>query len=897
MNNPVVLFLDQVDRSDALRAGPKAANLGCLRQSGLPVPSGFVVLADVFLDLVDSAGLLPLMAEIDELAHQSTEASELADRVERVQAGILSARLPPATAWEIQRSFAALLDETGAVVVRSSAIAEDLPEGSGAGQQLTVLNVQTADQLDRAIRRCWASLFSWPAIRYRARLAHAARRPAIAVIVQAQIACQVAGTLFTADPLRGTDRIVVEGTWGLGEAIAQGEVVPDRYVIDRQTLALAQPPVIANKRCQRVPDVGGTRLAPVPIWRRHRPVLGESSLGALALLGLQIEEIQGAPQDVEWGLAGGRWWIFQARPITVLAPADEESAAAARWDWTSGFLDERLIEPVSPLGWSVLRDGLEEYAFREPLRMLGVDPTDLEPLTRLWKGHPYVNVAVFEALYKLFPDWLLPEDARRFFPGGDVARRRRAPRPRSLLDPKVWLGLGRALLADPLAMSPFHNDRAWARFEGRYVKAIETLGARARRLDGDPTVALSTVLALIREVEAQNRRLLRIHRWSLVLAEVLYSGLRRLAEALLGPERGVAYCVDVVRELGDHSVQLNAALHALGQVADEGEFARRLDGFLRAYGHRSFSLDLLRPTFADEPEQVRALVRELRRSRRDLPVLDPRLADGSIANGSGGLHPLPIGQEGRGHPGRFAALLLPLAMLARRYARLREDQRFTWQRGLAVERHLYRLVGRQLAERNRLAQPDDVFFLTVAEIAAEADGPPLDLAARVSLRVRRFAEDRAQFDHDPQTSYPPFLHGSEPLRSFEWIADRSQSEASLGGGQGGFPALRGEPVSPGIGRGRARVVLHPEDLARVEPGEILVVRGADPGWTVVFDRLAGLVAESGGQLSHAAVIARECRLPAIVAVSRATSLIQTGEEIVVDGTAGVIRRVATLTAG
>jgi pyruvate,water dikinase len=104
-------------------------------------------------------------------------------------------------------------------------------------------------------------------------------------------------------------------------------------------------------------------------------------------------------------------------------------------------------------------------------------------------------------------------------------------------------------------------------------------------------------------------------------------------------------------------------------------------------------------------------------------------------------------------------------------------------------------------------------------------------------------------------------------------------------------------VSPGIGRGRARVVLHPEDLARVEPGEILVVRGADPGWTVVFDRLAGLVAESGGQLSHAAVIARECRLPAIVAVSRATSLIQTGEEIVVDGTAGVIRRVATLTAG
>jgi phosphohistidine swiveling domain-containing protein len=538
-----------------------------------------------------------------------------------------------------------------------------------------------------------------------------------------------------------------------------------------------------------------------------------------------------------------------------------------RLDWTSGFLDERLVEPVSPLGWSVLRAGLEEVAFREPLRLIGVDPAELEPITRLWRGHPYVNVAVFEALYKLFPDWLLPDDARRYFPGGETARRKRARRPRSLWSPDVWLGLARGFLADPLAVSPLHNDSAWRRFEPRYVRAVARLSERTDALERGATRRLGDALALIDAVEVKNRRLLELHRWSLTLAEVTYSLLRRVATRMLGRERAAAYCSEVVNRLEDRSVELNRGLRELGhatRAGDEAEYRRRLALFLAVNGHRSFSLDLIRPNFAVDPTQILPLIRtEPPQSLRRPPI------------------------DGARRRVLVERALGPLAGLARRYASLREDERFTWQRGLALLRRLYLIAGESLVTQGALAQADDVFFLTADEVRNAGAADSTQLLALARFRARSYAEDLNYFDRDPHGSYPPFLRGDEPWEVGE--GDHPGTTAPAAPPDPG--AWQGVPVSPGIGRGRARVVLRPDELAQLTSGEILVVRGADPGWTVVFDRVAALVAESGGQLSHAAVVARECQLPAVVAVTGATSLIHTGDELVVDGSTGVIQRV------
>lgn len=889
-----ILPLDQIDLSDTPVIGTKAATLGELHRAGIPIPNGFVVPTSAYQDFVEQNGLVETIAEVEALARRSLYTSDLATRLDRISTAFERGDIAAPTIDALRDAFAEIVEETGVVVVRSSAIGEDGPDASFAGQQLSILSVRRFDDLVRALRRCWASLFGLSALRYRARFTKPGQPPAIAVIVQAQIACEAAGTLFTIDPVSGDDQVVVEAVWGLGEALAQGEVSPDRYLVDRETLGEAARPRIGDKRCRRVPDLkDGTRIAPVPLWRRRRPVLDPVQLSGLVLLGLQIERLLGTPQDVEWGMAGGRWYVFQSRAITAVDTAAEDGASAIheRKEWTSGFLDERLSEPVSPLGWSILRSGLENVAFREPLRMLGVDPADLEPITRLWNGRPYVNVAVFEALYKLFPDFLLPEDARRFFPGGNVERRKRARRPRSLLAPEVWIGLIRAVARDPAVISPFSNDRAWEAFEREYVQAMREISFSVDVLERQSPPSLARVLGVIDEVERYNRRLLEIHRWSLTDAEVWYSLLRRVARLLLGDERAAAYCSAVVADLDDYSMDLNRALGTLVDLARNPRsesFQKALREFLIEHGHRSFSLDLIRPSFAADPSQVLALVC---RDRESEPGEGHGATNGRNANGlaapsfpdststdAGNATTRP--EKPEPSPSALRApvrwVLAPLAELTRRYVRLRENQRLTWQRGLALLRRLYLLAGRALVREGVLAQPDDVFFLAADEVRQAAAVPARGLQARAAERARRYVENCES------TSYPRFLRGNRPLDEDD-VALAARTEPGV--------ELRGEPVSPGIGRGKARIILHPDDLDRIEPGDVLVTRGADPGWTPVFDRLAALVMETGGQLSHASVVAREYRLPAVVGIASATNLIQSGEDLIVDGSTGVVRRV------
>lgn len=902
------LSLDEICPDDVGRVGSKAATLARLRQEGLPIPDGFVVPSDLFELVAEQADLDILLREADRSTPEHDDAL-----VERFAAALARARVPVGAIDALHGAFDRVDEISGAVVVRSSAIGEDRPTASAAGQYLTIHNVRDFPTFLSALRECWLSLFSPAALRYRRRFdPHAA--PRMAVLVQAQIPCEVAGTLFTVDPLSGADQIVIEATWGQGEAIAQGEVVPDRYVLSPLTLAELAGTRVAEKLHQRVLDTRtGTRLALVPEWRRRRASLGRGERGALALLGLRVAEILGAAQDVEWGRSAGHWWIFQSRPITTIPspttngqpapgavdparipdplqvpeqeggtygnsvasnghgsgrerrdpsrcpPSDRYSEA----DWTSGFLDERLVEPVSPLGWSVLREGLEEIAFGETLRMLGVDAESLRPLTRLWNGHPYAKVDVYEALYKLFPDWLLPEDARRFFPGGDTGRRKRAPRPKGILDPRVWVGLARVLLAHPTIVSPFQNDGAWDRFEPRYVAAVTSVARRVDRLESAASPRLEEVLQVLGELERHNRALLRIHRWSLTYAELWYALLRRFATALVGSRQANDLAVAAVSHLNDQSMRMNRAMAALRRELAEGNPADVvLPRFLEEFGHRSFSLDIVRPPFSADASQVLALLE---------PVSGPHA-------------PSMAAPEPGDASGVVGSIIAPLASLAHRYARLREDQRFAWQRGLAQVRRLYLVAGRILADTGRVNRAEDVFYLTSDEVR-EAATRGLDFHRTVAERHEVLAAQHDLYNRLGRDSYPAFLRGDRPLVE----------------GASGRPAARplsvrphivelaGVPVSPGMGRGKARVVLRASDLARVRSGEVLVARSADPGWTAVFDRLSGLVAESGGQLSHASVVAREFQLPAVVAVPRATDLVRTGDELEVDGRNGIVR--------
>jgi pyruvate, water dikinase len=290
-----MLAFDHSECAEVARAGGKGASLARMTALGLPVPPGFVVPADA---LVAALG--------DDC--QALRAA-LPDP-ERAQAIVARAR-PPA---EIAAAYEALGDEAP-VAVRSSACAEDSDAASYAGQQETYLHVRGADAVLDRVRDCWASFFSERAIFYRERKG-SLDDLGMAVVVQRMVQADVAGVLFTCDPVhRRRDRMVVEAVLGLGEAAVSGAVTPDHYVLKRD--GTVKRTKVARQPFAIVPlEGGGTEQRELGA-EGAAPKLGEQHLRELARIGDDLEQRLGGPQDIEWALEGEEIFVLQARPVTA----------------------------------------------------------------------------------------------------------------------------------------------------------------------------------------------------------------------------------------------------------------------------------------------------------------------------------------------------------------------------------------------------------------------------------------------------------------------------------------------------------------------------------------------------------------------------------------------------
>lgn len=740
--------------------------------------------------------------------------------------------------YELQRS-----NGIAAVAVRSSASAEDLSDASFAGQQETILNVRDTDALFEAIAQVRASLHSTATAAYRERVGIA--DATMFVLVQRQIDAVASGVAFGQDPITGEPATVIEAVAGLGDALMAGNVTPHVWRIESDGRIVG--------------------------WSNDRMVdltIPDSVVRRVAELVEHAESAFGSPQDVEWVWDGEQVWVLQARPISMRRDDDFFTSYHRddTWLWTGTFLNERFTQPVSPLGWSIIAGPLEELALRTPLRLLGADTID-GPLLKLWRGHPYSRVAAWQRIYKLFPDGVLPEDATNYFPAGDVSLRS-APREPRWGAHLIWNGI-RALLTERRGASPFHNPSAWRTFEVKLDAWLERLTAEEGTLSHLPEeVALTTSRRLLREAQVLTDELLSLHRWSLLYADLSYSLLRRLCRARHGSTESAHRAAELTANVQSKTAQLNDALDRLAQMVrrrptlaqtletastiedveaalpSDDEFATTLSDFMARYGHRFFSLDLGDPPYEAAPETVFTLVQTRAND-----------TDRAATQHAGTAHPL----------------IRPFVQRARDYIRLREDQRFAWQRILAFQRRVALHLGTRWAETDLLSEPDHVFGLTWQELTdADMTRTLGDVAAKRYARWRRLRE---HFALAPGWHYPDFLRGNHPLM-VEPTTD----------------TLRGRPVSPGIARGPARIITSPEEFDRVQKGDILVTLAPDPGWTPIFGTIAGLVSERGGQLSHAAVVAREYELPAVAGISGAVTNLDDGMEVLVDGTEGIVRK-------
>lgn len=842
------------------RVGGKAASLGELgRIPGVRVPDGFCITTDAFREIVAATpGLDGLIEDVRRL--RGDDRTGIAECSGAIRSAIEAASVPD----EIARAIAARVAELGAdqaYAVRSSATAEDLPSASFAGQQDTYLNVIGTQEVLRHVRRCWASLFTARAVTYRIERDFDARRVHMAVVVQKMVFPLAAGVLFTADPVSFDRTIVsIDATLGLGEALVSGLVNPDNYKVRGGTLVAK---TVATKALEIVADEsGGTTHRATAAEARTSQALTDAQLLELALLGRRIEAHFGSPQDVEWCLADGAFFIVQSRPITTLFPVplaqDDEKHV-----YLSVGHQQMMTDAFKPLGLSLFQltafGTMHAAGGRLFVDVSGAlrTPGGRQTLLRAMAEHdPLTEDAIRTLLER--GDFVPP------LPHREAAAQAPPPSPPAEVDP-----------AQALALVEESRTALEATRRGIQGKS----GPELFDFIADDIARLKAIVFSARSMAV------------LTAATGAASWLDERVEAWLGDEM-VSYVLaqsvphNVTAEMGLRLLDVADAVRPypaivayLERAKDDGFFdgLRELDGgeqvrealtgYLDSYGMRcTGEIDVTRPRWSETPT---ALVPAILANVRNVPPGEGarkfergrREAEAAATSLLARLRQLPGGEEKARETARRIDQLRGLTGY-REYPKYAIVSRyFVYRQALLAE-------AARLVHAGAIRHQDDVHYLTFAELRE---------ASRTGAVDPRIVERRrAEHAHHCTLTPPRVLtsHGEVPMGRYK----RANLPAD---------ALVGLGVSPGVVEGRARVVLRLEDADLAE-GDILVTTFTDPSWTPLFVSIKGLVTEIGGMMTHGAVIAREYGLPAIVGVANATRRIEDGQRIRVHGAHGYV---------
>ncbi len=353
--NAYVLWFDELRREDVALVGGKSSSLGELTSAThVPVPYGYATTAHAYRYFMEATGTNKKIHELLDQLDDVEDSAELRDVCAKIRAAIVAAEMPEDLADAIGDAYEELAKKTGHgdpfVAVRSSATAEDLPDASFAGQQDTYLNVRGRDDVIRKVKECYASTFTDRATYYRVKKGFAHENVALSAAVQMMAYSKVAGVMFTVDLATGADdKIMIEGSWGLGEYIVQGTVTPDNFVVDKDTLT------ILSRRINEKPielvrnEEGGVEEKRVPEELAKAQVMSDEQIAELAGYAKAIEKHYGCYMDMEWALdEDNKLWILQARPETVWSRKNKEKKEGTKVNVTT---DHKVLVkglPASP---------------------------------------------------------------------------------------------------------------------------------------------------------------------------------------------------------------------------------------------------------------------------------------------------------------------------------------------------------------------------------------------------------------------------------------------------------------------------------------------------------------------------------------------------------------------
>ena len=832
----LVRSLDDAGVEESAQLGGKAATLAELKRAGFPVPEGVVVTTEALAQVLESAdvGADAGSAEVEALPLPADLVAELSAAIERVGPG----------------PFA----------VRSSGVDEDLPGASYAGQYETVLNVAAEDVPD-AVRHCLASAFSHRVEAYR-QAKGSAGQAAMAVLILPMVQADAAGVAFSADPISG-DRgtAVVNAVRGLGERLVSRNASPDEWTVHD--------------------------------GEAHATVTPEGAIDAVeairvAELARRVERHRGTPQDIEWALAGKDLVLLQARPITSL-PEQPVEPVPVPVEVPPGFWEREAShapKPWTPMSLSVGMDQPRNQAIRRMFAEYGILAETLE--------------------FAQIGGW----DYSRLVPLGGKDR----PAPPDFLMPLLirLVPVMRRRVAE--AVVTIRTNKPGRLVEQWYDEWHPELDARIAELREVDLEALND-----QELDAETGRAAELLRRGIEIHFALHGALMPiLAELAFACQEQLGWSdqefLELLAGLSSTSTQPAHRLADLAGLAtkrpevcdllafvDRGtadrlatadpEFAEAFARYQRDFSIRALRYEIADPSLAETPElTLRLLADGL------VHGYDPEAeADALAARRKAAVDRarLALSNHPRAERERFDRAL---SQAERAYPVREDNEFFTVSVPIALLRYRLLELGRRLVAREQFVQPDDVFFLTLDEARAALRGSE-DWRELVTRRrgERAFIEQ-----HPGPPTYgkppgrPPSLDALPPeakflMQGLAWYIDRIFAATSANHEQRpDGDVLDGIAASPGRYTGPVRVIMDESNFARLRSGDVLVCPITSPVWSVLFPSVGALVTDTGGVLSHPAIIAREYRVPAVVATGHATALLHDDQIVTVDGKSGRI---------
>jgi len=877
----LVIPLQSISNRHTSNVGGKALGLARLMKAGFPVPDGFCVTTDAYRTHLASQSLALLfnqaLPDLNRLAPQDKSKT-----LSNVRQQIIGTPVSETVISQIAKAYRSL--DTDQLAIRSSATAEDLREHSFAGQYDTFLGVTSLEQCLDAVKKCWASVWTDRAYEYRQANSIDHLKVQMAVIVQQLVPAQASGILFTADPMTGrSDHIVIEACFGLGDSLVSGHAASDRFVLAKNNLKLISQS-IAEKRSRHIVCPDGSLSKQTVTSDAAAPAIDIATITKLAKLALKVERKLGCPQDIEWSVYGSDIYLLQSRPITTLRTTH---TSRDRWIWSGFPAREVMPDVATPITRSLI-DSFIGALFALLCDILCIDPGDV-PMYDYIAGHSYFNASFWGAVIRVIPGGRTYDFAS--FTGSNTALIKIVGLLRNMPDedmPKIKFNRLRFTLKIPLLIigiqrcTPKKGLRILAETKSRYQKWEHTdvAGLSSEQL----SVYCTDIISDFAEVVGNFPYMFGTMIAYLALESVCASWFsdKSLAGRLLGGIGGLddAQAAMDLWQLAAKannppelkSVLLNenswkTVVTKISTMPAANEFFRSWNEFMTCHGHHCRGeLELHNPRWSESPNYILALVQSyLTCIDKTNPIQNHRNLD---------QHRRSLEKQCRRRLKNPLKRMFFNQFLIRSQngAVFRENIKSEIIKVLATLRKLLIELGRRLHTANILADPDDIFFLTLEEIE-----PVVSAKAQFDIR-NVITERRAEYNKWLSVTPPDVIVGR--FDPDDYIPEQVETDVDV---------LKGLAVSPGVVTGKAKVILRTDSNTQLEAGEILVAPFTDPGWVPYFLPAAGLVMNQGSLLSHGSIVAREFGIPAVVNVGHATEIIKTGQTIQVDGNHGVVK--------